>query len=209
MSRPTPRNIARSGFTLVELLVAIVIFSILAALGYAALNNSMRFREVTDQNLEKLHTLQTAVRLLAQDFEQLAPRPVRDPLGGPNQPALLADVRNAYVVLLTRGGWTNNAGVQRPGLQRVGYLLDNGTLRRDSWNVLDATAQNEPVRRELLRSVKRFEIRYMTSGREWLTQWPAPGGQPALSERVRPIAVEVTLEIDGWGTITRLFEVPG
>jgi hypothetical protein len=27
--------------------------------------------------------------------------------------------------------------------------------------------------------------------------------------RAMPIAVEVTLEIDGWGTITRLFEVPG
>jgi hypothetical protein len=57
--------------------------------------------------------------------------------------------------------------------------------------------------------VKRFEIRYLGSGREWLSQWPAPGGQQAQSERAMPIAVEVTLEIDGWGTITRLFEVPG
>jgi general secretion pathway protein J len=197
------------GFTLIELLVAVVIFAILAAAGYAALNNSMRFREVTDQSILKLHELQTAVRLLGQDFQELAPRPVRDPLGGPNQPALLADARNAYVVLLTRAGWANNAGVQRPGLQRVGYLLDNGTLRRDSWTVLDATQSNEPVRRELLRSVKRFEIRYLGNGREWLSQWPAPGGQPAQSERAMPIAVEVTLEIDGWGVITRLFEVPG
>jgi len=203
-----PRRAAQ-GFTLIELMVAVVIFAILAALGYAALNNSMRYHEVTDQSLRKLRELQTAVRLLGQDFEQLAPRPVRDPLGGPNQPALWGDLRNAYPVLLTRAGWANNAGVQRPSLQRVGYLLDNGTLRRDSWTVLDATAANEPVRRELLKSVKRFEVRYLTVSRAWITQWPEPGTQPPQNERDRPIAVEVTLELTDWGVITRLFELPG
>jgi general secretion pathway protein J len=196
------------GFTLIELMVAVVIFAILAALGYASLAKTIRFHEITDDNLRKLHDLQTAVRLLGQDFEQLAPRPVRDPLGGPNQPALAADARSAYAVLLTRGGWTNNAGIQRPSLQRVGYLVDNGILRRDSWTVLDATPNNEPVRREIIHGVKRFEIRYMDISRQWITQWPPPGSPIPQSERTRPIAVEVTLELDGWGVISRIFEIP-
>jgi general secretion pathway protein J len=197
------------GFTLFELMVSVAIFAILAALGYASLNNSMRYREVIDRNLAKLHDLQTTVRLLAQDFEELAPRPVRDPLGGPKQPSLLADGRNAYAVLLTRAGWANTAGLQRPALQRVGYFVDNGTLRRDSWTVLDATQLNEPVKRELIKKVKRFEVKFMDNGRQWLTQWPPTGSVSPASERDRPLAVEVTLELDDWGVITRLFEVPG
>jgi general secretion pathway protein J len=190
-------------------MVAVAIFAILAALGYASLNNSIRYREVTDRNLAKLRDLQTTVRLLGQDFEELAPRPVRDPLGGPNQPALSADARNAYTVLLTRAGWSNTAGLQRPALQRVGYLVDNGTLRRDSWTVLDATQSNEPLRRELIKQVKRFELRYLDTGHQWLTQWPPPALQAPASERERPLAVEVTLELEDWGIITRLFEIAG
>jgi general secretion pathway protein J len=197
------------GFTLFELMIAVAIFAILTALGYASLNNSIRYRETTDRNQAKLHELQTAIRLLGQDFEQLAPRPVRDPLGGQNQPALVADRRNAYVVLLTRAGWSNTAGLQRPALQRVGYIVDAGTLRRDAWTVLDATQSNEPIKRELLKKVRRFELRYMDGSRQWQTQWPPPGIAPPGTDRLRPLVVEVTLELEDWGVITRLFEVPG
>lgn len=195
-------------FTLIELMVAIAIFTVLAAIGYASLSKSIRWHEVTEDNLKKLHDLQTAVRLLGQDIQQMAPRPVRDPLGGPLQPALSANVGSAYAFLVTRSGWTNNAGVQRPSLQRVGYLVDNGVLRRDSWNVLDATQTNEPVRREIIRSVKRFQVRFMDLSRQWLTQWPPNGAVPPQSERMRPLAAEVTLEFEDWGTITRVFEIP-
>ena len=209
MTRSGSSRAPHSGFTLFELMVAVAIFAILAALGYASLNNSIRYREVTDRNLAKLRDLQTTVRLLGQDFQELAPRPVRDALGGPNQPALSADARNAYVVVMTRAGWSNTAGLQRPALQRVGYLLDNGTLRRDSWTVLDATQSSEPLRRELMRKVKRFEVKYLDTGRQWLTQWPPAASQPPTSERQRPLAVEVTLELEDWGVITRLFEIAG
>ena len=197
------------GFTLFELMVAIAIFAILTALAYASLNNSIRNRETTAQNLAKLHDLQTAVRFLEQDFGQLAPRPVRDALGGPNHPALSADARNLYTVMLTRAGWSNTAGLQRPALQRVGYLIEGETLRRDSWTVLDATQSNEPVKRVLLKKVRRFALRFMDSAHQWQTQWPAASTPGPAGDRVLPMVVEVTLELEDWGIITRLFEVAG
>ncbi len=202
------RNRSR-GFTLFELMVAIAIFAILTAIAYASLNSSIRNRETTAQNLAKLRELQTAVRLLEQDFQQLAPRPVRDALGGPNHPALSADGRNVYTVLLTRSGWSNTAGLQRPALQRVGYLIEGDTLRRDSWTVLDATQSNEPVKRVLLKKVRRFAIRFLDNAHQWQTQWPTASTPVPAGDRALPMVVEVTLELEDWGIITRLFEVAG
>ena len=54
------------------------------------------------------------------------------------------------IVALTRGGWSNPAGLQRPGLQRVAYFLENSTLRREHWNVLDPTLASTTVERDLL-----------------------------------------------------------
>src|SRR6266850_1665979 len=52
----------------------------------------------------------------------------------------------ATLAALTRGGWTNPNGLQRPGLQRVAYFFENGTLRREYWTVLDATQSNTTVK---------------------------------------------------------------
>lgn len=196
------------GFTLVELLVAMAIFAILSVLAYGGYNNSVKQSEIARGSMKRLEQLQTTVRLLTQDFEQLAPRPVRDVLGDGRLPALLADRRDENLFSLTRSGWTNPAGLPRPTLQRVSYLLDaDGKLTRQYVNVLDATLTNEPVKRELIDRVKSIRLRYMDSQKEWQEQWPPLNAPPATLARSRPVAVEVTLELEDFGVITRLIEV--
>jgi len=114
---------------------------------------------------------------------------------------------------LTRGGWNNPTGLQRPGLQRVAYVLDNGTLRREYWNVLDAAQGSTTIKRDLLTHLKSVTLRYMDASHNWQTQWPPTtvGGSFAteISLRQRPIAVEITLETEDWGKIQRVLEIPG
>ncbi len=109
------------------------------------------------------------------------------------------------LVAFTRGGWANPAGIQRPTLERVSYRFANGTLRRMHWKVLDDTEGSMPVRRDLLTRVKSVSFRYMNDARQWSTQWPAVG---ATGLRSRPFAVEITLELEDWGHIVRVVEVP-
>jgi general secretion pathway protein J len=109
------------------------------------------------------------------------------------------------LVAFTRGGWANPAGIQRPTLERVSYRFAKGTLRRMHWAVLDGTEASLPVRRDLLTHVKSVTFRFMNDSRQWVTQWPALGSG-AL--RTRPFAVEVTLELEDWGHIVRVVEVP-
>ena len=196
------------GFTLVELMVAVLIATIVFALGYGAIDQALANRETLQRNAAALTSLQNAIRLLVQDCSQMAPRPVREPLGDGFQPALVADGQQ---MTFTRGGYMNPAGIQRSTLQRVRYVLEEGRLYRDQWAVLDATLDPAPARRQVLEGVTAFTIRFMNEGRNWQPTWPPPtlGSTRSDNElRWRPIAVEVTLELESWAR-WRLIEVPG
>jgi general secretion pathway protein J len=200
------------GFTLVELMVAILILAIMATMAYGAIQNAVNHRDVLAQNEKRLLEVQSAMRVMAQDFAQLAPRPVRQPVGDGWLPALIGQQNGSPLVQFTRGGWANPAGIQRPGLQRVAYIFENNALRREHWPVLDATLATGTIKRELVTQGRAFRIRYMDAGRQWREQWPVPGvpapGALPGEDLSRPVAVEVTLELDDWGTVMRIFEVP-
>jgi len=207
-----------AGFTLLELLVAMFIAAVIFAMGYGAINQAVKSRVELQEQQAKLLELQTAVRMIEQDFVQLAPRPIREPIGstGTYQPALISSTTTQPFVALTRAGWTNPTGLQRPALQRVAYYFENGTLRRDYWTVLDPTQTSPTVRRELLTHLKSVSLRFLDrggaatgTGQNWQPQWPPINNANQNNNRYRPIAVEITLETEDWGKVVRIVEIAG
>jgi general secretion pathway protein J len=203
---------ATSGFTLLELLVAIAIFAVVGAMAMTGYVELQRQNELAEQRLARVRDVQRTVQMLTQDLGQLEPRPIREPLGDGRIPALLA-TDGEYRLQFTRAGWSNTAGLPRATLQRVGYRVDQDGLWRDYWPVLDRTLSVEPVRQKLLGELRAISFRFMTPDREWVDVWPAGGVQNATQNalwlRSRPVAVEITLELEDWGRITRLVEVAG
>ena len=203
------------GFTLIELAVAMLSAAIMATIGYRAIRQALTTHDSLKEQQAHLLELQTAVRVLEQDFVQLASRPVRQAVGDePAQPALQSgSAGTPPIVAFTRGGWSNPAGLQRTGLQRVAYVLEDNTLKREHWNVLDPTLASTTVKRDLLTHVKNFSLRYMDVNRVWQPQWPPPTVAGVIAQesnlRLRPIAVEITLDTDDWGTIVRVIEIAG
>jgi general secretion pathway protein J len=191
----------------------VFLLSVLSAFCYGTLNYVSRSRDGSEAAFERTRRLQLAVNALVTDFQQLEPRPVREPLGDSSQPALRSDRRSQEIVSLSRGGWSNTAGLPRGTLQRVTYRLEGDRLIRSYTTVLDATLANGPVERELLKDVVALQLRFMDAGRQWQEQWPplVASGTPtnALPLRTRPRAVEITLQLRDVGTIVRLVEVPG
>jgi general secretion pathway protein J len=257
------------GFTLIELLVALFITAIVFLMGYGAINQALQDRQAIDARQQRLTAVETAMRVLVQDFSQLTPRPVRDELGETSLPCLigspsgvslgaqpddlgssggaqglggsqglgssqstastqssgdtsqssdasesLGDSSGLDLVAFTRAGWANPAGVQRPAEERVSYRLVNGVLERLSWPELDATEGTPVATRKLLDHVKSVSFLYLDQSHQWTDQWPpvvagssaSPAGNQTL--RTRPLAVEVTLDLDDWGTVVRIIEVP-
>jgi general secretion pathway protein J len=201
----TPVNC--QGFTLLELLISLTIFALIAAMAYSGLNQVLTARDRSDEQASKLADVQRTFNYLERDIEQTVDRKIRDGYGD-SQPALVGNITGDYLLELTHSGWRNPANNPRSNLQRVAYTVRDEKLIRAIWYMLDRAQDSKPYESELMSGVKAFEVRYMNKGHEWVTGWPDAllGEKPDLSP---PLAVEVNIDTKAFGKITRLFRVPG
>jgi general secretion pathway protein J len=197
------------GFTLIEVLVASVILAIMGVMAYRGVTEARVAVGNAEGHLDRLREVQRAMQVIVTDFRTLTRRPVREPIGDGMRPALRRDPNAIDLVELSRAGWPNGAGTPRGTDQRVLYRLDQGTLIREHWTVMDPTLASPPVRRELLTGVERVNIRYLTTGREWIGEWPQFNSTAGREFFTRPLAVEVTVVLSDWGEIRRVVEVSG
>ncbi len=197
----------QKAFTLIEVLVALAIFSILAAFAYGTLGQTMLSAEMLNERMDRLQAIQRTIRYLSQDFLQLAPRPVRQELGDSLEAALRTDFGSEFALELTHGGWSNPAGLPRGTLQRTAYRLEDDELVRYYWTVLDRTLSNKAIAVTILDGVESLLIRYLIDSGDWIEQWPPATLPGPLGFRQRPRAVEIVLTLQDEGEIRRVLEI--
>jgi general secretion pathway protein J len=207
---------AQTGFTLLELLISLVIFALVAAMAYSGLNNVLIARSQTEQKAERLHKLQSAFILMERDIEQTVNRPVRDNYGE-ESPAMVGNQLGTYLLEFTRTGWRNPLTAPRSNMQRVAYTVEEEQLIRVIWYVLDRPQDVEPYKMVLLDGVKDMVIRYLDDKQEWHNSWPPDSivsfGQQNQEDQkdkdAPPAGVAVELETKDFGKVERWFHVPG
>jgi len=202
-----PGPAASAGFTLLELLVALAIFGLLAAMSYGGLQAVLEQQSSTELAADRLGALQKMYLIMQRDIEQIVPRTVRDEYGDAQQPLVGGDA-----LQLTRGGWRNPAGRQRSTLQRVGYAFDDEQLVRYTWSVLDRAQDSEALQQPLIEDVEGMQLRYLDRNDEWQEQWPDAQAirdtVPGEQSQMLPKAIEVTIEHNMLGPLVWLFQLP-
>ncbi|MEJ2622368.1 MAG: type II secretion system minor pseudopilin GspJ [Candidatus Thiodiazotropha sp.] len=194
-----------AGFTLLELLIAISVFAIMASFAYSGLKIVLDSEHQTSQYSERMSQLQLAMNLMQRDLQQAIDRPIRDQQGD-EVAAFISGGFAGTLLELTRAGYLNPMKLPRSNLQRVGYQLEEETLYRLTWQILDRAQDSEPHRYKLIENIESLELVYYDNELEKQSQWPPEkfdfdsGKKPGL-----PVAVEVKMELKDWGNIRRMF----
>ena len=201
----------QSGLTLIELLIAMAIFSILAVLSYGGLATVLDSSRAIGTESQRLATIQRAFLRIGRDVEQATPRTIRDAFGD-QQPALhnRADSYEGLqtIIELTVAGRRVLPGETRSNLQRISYALRDGVLLRLSWPVLDRAQDTEAHESIILEGIDDLTLRYLNEEGVWLTEW-AENNDSALAVQSLPRAIELNIKLENWGSLRRIYRVVG
>ncbi|MGV6807676.1 MAG: type II secretion system minor pseudopilin GspJ, partial [bacterium] len=196
-------SITESGFTLVEMLVALVVMSFVAILAYSAFDNLLQLEDRSKDIFLKQSRVHLAQSAMLNDFIHLRARPVRDSLGG-TLDAYIAP-SNEYAVEFTRGGLPNFSSM-RGGLQRIGYRVEDEQLIRTVWEVVDRGPVTEKTDQVLADDIESIEVEQLNYRGEFTGVWPPVNER--LSADALPYGVRVRLVLADGDAMDLLVPIP-
>ena len=191
------------GFTLIEVLIVLGIFSLIGLIGSQLVSRVLNNQQTLSERGARLAEVQRSMQILQRDVLQLSRRGIRDQLGDPVEPLLIgAD----GMIEFTRFGWRNPLNRPRSELQRVGYVVQDDTLFRAYWMVLDRAPDTEPQLQEMLQGVEQIEFFALdVSGNEH-SFWP-PAGDFQNDPTLRLAAIVLRLDAAPFGVVERIWPV--
>ncbi len=209
-----------AGFTLVEVLIALAITAFVSAIAYTSFSTVLSGVESSQATAERVYQINRAWMMISRDLEQFVARPVRDEFGE-LEPALQGGIAARFPLSFTRGGWHNPVGHARSELQRVNYRLEEETLWRDSYPVLDRAGETITQEVALLEGVEELRVLFLgdaqsvdtvgstseLDSRGWPESWVTDTSQPG-TVLTPPLAVEFRLQLSDWGEMRRIYALP-
>jgi general secretion pathway protein J len=153
------------GFTLIEILVAMAIFTLIGLASTGLLTTVIDSNSLSQERFEKLQLLQRAMVTIERDIQQAVSRPVR--VNGEKRKAVMAggevDGSDDDGIGFVRGGWHNpQLMLPRSTLQYVAYRLRDNKLERLYSNYVDNVIGYEPKVRVLLENIESFKVEFLS-----------------------------------------------
>lgn len=153
------------GFTLIEILVAMAIFTLIGLASTGLLTTVIDSNSLSQERFEKLQLLQRAMVTIERDIQQAVSRPVR--ANGEKQEVVMAggevDGSDDDGIGFVRGGWHNpQLMLPRSTLQYVAYRLRDNKLERLYSNYVDNVIGYEPKVRVLLENIESFKVEFLS-----------------------------------------------
>jgi len=187
------------GFTLLEILIALFVFTIVAMMTTAGLHSVTTSQAATEKRAERLSELQIAFTIISRDFEQTLNRPI---INTQSEPAVFGLPKT---IAFTHGGLTNPFGqLPRSTLQRTEYFLSADNLIRRSWPVLDHAMKITPDQRILITHVSHLSFEYLDNKNKFRDTWPPP----SQTQGLLPRAVRIVLTVNEFGVMSQLYVIP-
>ncbi len=191
----------QTGFTLLEVLIAVAIFALVSAATFSMLQQTLTSGEVFDRKITAVNNLKYTYRVIQEDISQIVSRPIRDEFGD-SSPMLLSEEMDWGVgIELTRTGRRNPLAKPRSNMQRVRYYFNGKSLVRRTWKNLDRAPGANFTDRIILNNVASWQVQFL-SDNGWLDEWPVETTPQGL-----PQAIEFKLSLRDETTFRWLFSV--
>jgi general secretion pathway protein J len=195
------------GFTLIELIVAVAIFSFVALAANQVLSNVTTSSDYSERELTSLQDLQRAMLVIERDFQQIADRV---PRVQNQENKLILDggefefESDADGIGMVRSGWHNpQLMLPRSSLQNVVYRMQENQLQRLHTNYVDSVIGTEPKMRVLLNDIEDFRVEVLRDiGNDDDFEW-----SETIESTELPNAIQVTIVSTHFGEIRRVFQV--
>lgn len=194
----------QQGFTLLEVLIAIAIFSVVSLASFTIFDTVLRGDESSKLRSDRQNELQRAFFLIERDVMQIAKRSMRINGEAPSnvfiQTADDSFLADNQAMAFVRNGWTNpGLLLPRSDMQSVAYRLEENTLERLHYNFVDAVVGQDPKIRPLITNISDLSFEFY-DGQNWQTKW---------SGNSLPLAIAIEIETDDFGYLRRQFLVAG
>ena len=188
------------GFTLVELLIAMAIFTLVSLGAYTGLNQILSAQGQLNEYRADLADIQKTVMMIERDLLQMTDRPVRNELGDMEPAVRMGD----EVLEWTRLGRFGPADLAQSTLWRIGYARHDDELVRYTWSVIDRAQDSERFEDVVVDGVDAFVVKALYQG-EWLNIWPPDETRSVQNVRLaaRPEGIRFSLDAGRLPVITR------
>ncbi len=192
------------GFTLLEVLIAIAIFSLISLSSFTIFDSVLKGDATAKKRSERQNELQRAFLIIERDLTQIARRSIRlegeAPIGQLIQSSDDSFAREEQAIAFVRHGWTNpGLLLPRSDMQPVAYRVVEETLQRLHFNFVDSVVGEAPKVRPLISDVTALAFDYY-DGKEWIEAW---------SGNKLPLAIAIEIDTKDYGVIRRQFLVAG
>jgi len=194
------RKFPCKGFTLLEMIVAVAIFAVMAGIAYSGLNHTIKTGIQVNESNQRLSEFKLALSYFSRDWLQVSSRKVRNQYGDEENNIVIAN----NSIHFTRGGWPNLLQRKRSNMQRVQYLLVDDKLLRRHWLSLDQGIGEEPFDSVLLHNVEALEVNFIDASDKSIDTWPDEISQNGN----QPIALKISINMTQLGKVWRYLEVP-
>lgn len=199
--RVIPRQ---SGFTLLEVLVAIAVFAMLSISAYQVMNNVQRSDAQSREHNARLKEIQQALVMMDNDFRQIVARKIRNQGEAPSDKILQSSEylldSSSQGIIFPRLGWQNPQQMfPRGEVVKVGYRVVNDTLERVWFRYPDTVVGSEALVRPILSGVEKLSFQFY-SDKKWSDSWN--------KKAVLPQGVSVQITLEDVGEIERVYILP-
>ena len=192
-----------NGFTLIELMVAIMIFAVISVISYRTISSLVTTKQIVTASQDKWGSIAKGVAKIDSDWNRAIPLVVRDANGMVLPSILGKNTLNGPFdsqLEMTISGFLGNDVYGSTPPQRIGFRFDKGKLYLVTWPVLNRTTNTQPRLDLLIDNVEDFHVSFMYTDRNWYDTWPSESSSDITS---LPPGFKIILHMNSGESIMR------